>query len=331
MAHPFLSIVIPTKNRAATVVRTIEALTEQRTPAGGMELIVVDDRSSDSTLSSLRTLAARGPLPLSVLRGNGRGPASARNAGVAAAVGEIVLFLGDDTRPAEVSLLERHAGFHRLRPQQGYAVLGRVTWDDAQSVTPFMHWLECGGPQFAYHRLARGAVDASSYFYTAHVSLKRELFERAGGFDERFPGAAVEDLELGVRLEKLGTELDYQPDLLVLHDHATSLARSLARTEAIGRSSALYNHLHPERPHPGIKPARGLRWRLLRIAAPALAAGRRGVLPEDAVRPAWRMLHLAAYERGYRHAEAERGGAGRASGPHASRASSSRRPTSPSS
>ena len=263
--------------------------------------------------------------PVRSLRGAGRGAASARNAAAAAAAGSVLLFLGDDTRPADPSLLARHAELHRLRPQDEYAVLGRVTWSDDQDVTPFMYWLEHGGPQFAYDTLAPGRVDASSYFYTAHVSVKRRLFEASGGFDERFPGAAVEDIELGVRFELLGIELDYRPDLLVLHDHATALAGSLARTEGIGRAAVLYNELQPTRPHAALAPPSGFLWRLVRCAAPAVAAGKRGLLPENAVRPAWRLLHLAAYARGYRD------GAARASGPHARRASSSRRPASPSS
>jgi GT2 family glycosyltransferase len=168
-----------------------------------------------------------------------------------------------------------------------------------------MRWLENGGPQFHYYELEPGSVDGTSYFYSSHASLKRSLFERAGGFDERFPSAAVEDTELGVRLTEAGLELDYHPELLVLHDHPTTPAQSLRRSAAVGRSAALYNRLRPDRPHPGVQEPRGLAWSAVRTTAPLLGSMAELPLPPGVRERVWLAMTRGGYARGYKLGAAE--------------------------
>jgi GT2 family glycosyltransferase len=295
-----LSVVIPTKDRVAALTRTLDALEGQRADGAGLEVLVVDNGSGDGTPDVVRRRAEGPGLPIRLLEQPDGGPAAARNAGAAAASGEVLLFLGDDTEPADAGLLRAHLDLHAARPEPDYGVLGRITWTPRAPVTPFMRWLENGGPQFHYGELEPGPVDATSYFYSSHASVKRALFERVGGFDERFPAAAVEDTELGVRLAEAGLELDYHPELLVLHDHPTTPAQSLRRAVAVGRSAALYNELRPDRPHPGVQPPRGPAWSAVRLAAPLLGAAGRLPLPPGLREPVWLAMTRAGYARGYR-------------------------------
>lgn len=292
-----LSVVIPTKDRADALARTLDALEAQDAGDAELEAIVIDNGSSDGTIAQVRRRT--GTLPIRLLEQPRGGPAAARNAGVEAARGEVLLFLGDDTEPADEGLLRAHLGLHAARPEPGYGVLGRITWTPRQPVTPFMRWLENGGPQFHYCRLEPGPVDAASYFYSSHASLKRAIFEQVGGFDVRFPTAAVEDTELGVRLADGGLELDYHPELLVLHDHPTTPAQSLRRSVAVGRSAALYNELRPDRPHPGVRAPHGLAWSAVRAAAPLLGALARLPLPKGLRERVWLAMTRAGYARGY--------------------------------
>lgn len=211
----------------------------------------------------------------------------------------MVLFLGDDMTPATEHLVARHTALHADLPSAG-AILGRVAWDSRRAVTPFMRWLTASGIQFAFEQLEPGRVDPGRFFYSSHVSIARELLLAVGGFDERFPHAAGEDVELGVRLAEAGIVLEYYPDLLVLHDHPTTLPDSLARAERVGAAAAHYRRLHPGRPHPDARPAVGLRWRVAEGLAPTLQAWARLPVPAPLRAPAWRVLHLAAYAKGYR-------------------------------
>jgi glycosyltransferase involved in cell wall biosynthesis len=300
-----LSVVIPTKDRARALSRTLAALEAQQASGANLEAIVVDNGSSDETVEQVRDRAAGAAIPIRLLEQPDGGPAAARNAGAKAARGEVLLFLGDDTEPEDPGLLRAHLDLHATRPQEPYGVLGRITWSPRSPVTPFMRWLENGGPQFHYCKLNPGRVDAASYFYSSHASIKRSFFERIGGFDERFPTAAVEDTELGVRLADAGLELDYHPELLVLHDHPTTPAQSLRRSIAVGRSAALYNRLRPDRPHPSIQAPRGFAWSAVRAAAPLLGAIARLPLPKDAREQVWMAMTRGGYARGYRMGQAE--------------------------
>jgi glycosyltransferase involved in cell wall biosynthesis len=295
-----LSVVIPTKDRAAALARTLDALEAQRAGGASLEVVVVDNGSGDGTPAQVRAREGDAALPIRLLEQPEGGPAAARNAGVAAADGEVLLFLGDDTEPADEGLLRAHLDLHIAQPEATYGALGRITWTPRAPVTPFMRWLENGGPQFHYCDLAPGPVDAASYFYSSHASVKRAFFERIGGFDERFPTAAVEDTELGVRLADGGLVLDYHPELLVLHDHPTTPDQSLRRSIAVGRSAALYNRLRPDRPHPGVQEPQGIAWSAVRLAEPLIGALARLPLPRGLRERVWLGMTRAAYARGYR-------------------------------
>jgi glycosyltransferase involved in cell wall biosynthesis len=296
MAEPRISVVIPTRDRRATLLETLDALDAQDLPAGDAELIVVDNGSTDGTPEAL---AARtpGPFGLQVLREARPGPAAARNRGWEAARAPLVLFLGDDMIPAGPGLLAGHLA------HGGAAVLGRVTWRPDRPVTPFMAWLEHGGPQFPFDTLAPGPVEPAKYLFTSNVSLPRAAVAEAGGFDERFPFAAVEDAELGVRLQQRGLTLVYDPALLVHHDHPQDPVAYVGRMERSGASAALLQALHPGDTTATL-PAGGSRWGLLRRLHPVLRQAVR--LPWRGALGArvWSAACVAGYARGLERAEA---------------------------
>jgi len=294
-----LSVVIPTRNRLVTLLRTLDRVLGQEAPGDGFEVIVVDNGSTDDTPSSLAALERRSGGGLRTVSEPLRGPAAARNAGAAAARGDVLLFLGDDTEPAADDLLAEHSALHAARPEHEYAVLGRVVWDERRTVTPLMRWLDTG-PQFAYELLSPGPVDVAGYFYTAQVSLKKAAFDAAGGFDTRFPYAAVEDMELGLRLRRRGVVLDYHPELLVLHSHPTTLDRWLERMRLVGQSAALLERIQPNDPSPTVSMPTGPLYAGVRVAAPVFRRFDRPAGPRWLQRLRWRILHHAAYARGYR-------------------------------
>jgi glycosyltransferase involved in cell wall biosynthesis len=295
-----LSVVIPTRDRRGVLLETLRSLVAQDVPNGGFEVVVVDNGSTDGTADAVRGLQASSEVPLELVAEPEAGPARARNAGVAAARGELIMFLGDDTAAEAADLLARHAQLHAERPDWRYAIQGRATWMPDRQITPLMEWLERSGFQFDFDRFAPGPIDPVVAFYTAHVSLKRRLFEESGEFDTRFPWAAVEDTELGLRLDRLGIELDYHPELLVLHDHPTTLAASLRRMERVGRSAALLHRIHPDWDRAELASPDGWRWRALRGAGSLVEAAGRIPLPDRARDRVWKLAHLAAYARGYR-------------------------------
>jgi GT2 family glycosyltransferase len=298
--EPILSVIIPTKDRASVLGATLTALSEQTLVVEGeAEIVVADNGSADRTPALLRELGERLPHLTALAQPRG-GPAAARNAAATAARGKVLLLLGDDTAPAGPDLLSAHAALHREQPDPTYACLGRIEWTPRPRPTEFMRWLDSGGPQFHYWELSAGDVDPSNYFYSSHLSLKRSLFKSVGGFDERFPFAAVEDTDLGTRLGDRGVSLDYRPELVVLHNHPTSLATSLRRTRRVGRCAALYNSLHPGEPHPRVRGPRPVAGLAAAVAAPVLAAAAHAPVPKRLRERIWSLAHRSSYAVGYR-------------------------------
>lgn len=95
-ALPLVSIIIPVRDRAHRIRTAVASIAEQDWPV--KEIVVIDDGSRDATLQTLHELAATTDVKLLVLAQANSGAAAARNAGVRAAEGEIVVFLDSDDR-----------------------------------------------------------------------------------------------------------------------------------------------------------------------------------------------------------------------------------------
>jgi GT2 family glycosyltransferase len=292
-------VIIPTKDRSAQLRLTVEALFEQQCDED-FEIVVVDNGSTDDTRQVLERLSETSPVPMSWEIEPRPGPASARNTAVRRSSGEILLLLGDDTEPASEDLLQRHVSLHRQGADASRGVLGRMAWSPKSEITEFMAWLDDGGPQFHFFEIDPGPVDPGAFFYSSHLSLRREVFFSVGGFDERFPFAAFEDSELGTRLAATGWVLEYHPELLAWHDHPTTIETSLDRAERAGRSAAIYNAIHPDDNNSRIREPSRLKRALAVVGSRPVAAVCHLPVPIEVKRRIWMLAHRFHFARGYR-------------------------------
>ncbi|HEX2185335.1 MAG TPA: glycosyltransferase [Chloroflexota bacterium] len=218
MVDPFISVVVPTYNRRASLLRLLPALGGQSYPAEQFEVIVVDDGSSDGTPDAVRRLEL--PYRLHVLiQDTNQGPAAARNRGVEHARGVIVLFLDDDVVPL-ADLVARHAQLHKV--QLGVVVVGPMMAPREWPRPAWVRWEE-DMLERQYHEMLAGKYPCTPrQFYTANASLRRADFEAVGGFDPAFKRA--EDVELAYRLRDRGARFVFNPHAQVLHYAARSFA-----------------------------------------------------------------------------------------------------------
>ncbi len=244
MAGDRASIVIPTFNRLHDLRIVVAAVARQiAETACGCQVIVVDDGSDDGTGAWLDAHGAASGL--TVIHQANRGPACARNRGVDAAHGDIVLFLGDDTEP-QPGWLREHLEAHRLHGGAvEIAVLG-YTGFPGDGSSPFLRWINEYGAQFGYSLIERPTDVPFNFFYTSNISLSRSLFEELGGFREDFPAAAWEDIEFAFRATRMGLTLRYVPRARCVHHHRIRVGSFCARQRTSGRSAAIFAGLHPE-------------------------------------------------------------------------------------
>ena len=239
---PPISVMLPTFRRPDALERTLAALERQSLAVSEYEVIVVDDGSRDGTGSNLQDFAqtTEARFLYIMLRDNG-GPARARNFGLSRCRGEVILIIGDDIEPAP-DLIERHLRFHRQNPGDTHALLGHVSFPEEPRPSEFMKWLERGGRKyfFNYADLMPGQEAGPLFFYTCNVSLKRRLLEKSGWFDESFPHASHEDLELGYRLADQGMVLVYDRQAHGYHHHMLSIEGVTRRIYLMGYSAELF-------------------------------------------------------------------------------------------
>lgn len=191
-----LSVVIPTCDRPDALRDCLRRLQPdaQTYPRSNYEIVVSDD---GRRISAAAELGAEFPDVMWVA-GPRRGPAANRNAGAAAARGEVVVFLDDDCLP-EPALLATYA--RAFADPVLRAAEGRIRADRPQrrmdEESPIN---ETGG-----------------CFWSCNIAVRRAFFLEIGGFDERFPAAAMEDVELRERILRLGPPIVFLPEALVIH------------------------------------------------------------------------------------------------------------------
>ncbi|PWN05340.1 glycosyltransferase family 2 protein [Rhodohalobacter mucosus] len=184
-SDPTVSVIIPTRNRADSVLNAVESVFRQTYPA--IEIIVVDDASDDSTKEALATLS--GPFPVKILRNNTpRGAAASRNIAIEHANGSFISGLDDDDLwdPERIRVLYEHfkAGFSAVTSYDRmiYGKKSRV-WKKKR---------EIAFEDLLYYNMAGN-----------QLLTKKEYIIEAGGYDESLP--AAQDYDLWIRLtERFG-------------------------------------------------------------------------------------------------------------------------------
>jgi glycosyltransferase involved in cell wall biosynthesis len=239
MAHqPELTVVIPTYNRLDTLRHVVPSLLRSTLRAERYEIVVADSNSNDGTREYLAGVAREYPR-VRHFPGPYTGRAMARNAGIAAARGEIVMFTDADII-ASPDLLERHLD-HHLR-KRDIAVVGMEL--QVSSLDEYERLRAHPSERRPLHPDGRKRL-SWLYFLTGNASVRRSDLVRLGAFDENFTGYGHEDLELGYRLQKAGITIVYEPRAIDYHWHPVPYAEQKDKMKLAGRSTVRFYRKHP--------------------------------------------------------------------------------------
>lgn len=227
-----ISVVINTKDRAESLRLCLGALQAQTLDPSRWEIVVIDDGSRDDSAETVAKAYSGGSRCRVIRRPHG-GCSSARNAGIDAAVARYILFLGDDVL-TEPDLLAEHLAAHGRWPRA--AIVGPYEWEREVPSVVFREFVDTC--RFRKIKDPRNAT--WRFFYTGNASVERAALQEVGGFDENFFRYAWEDMDLGVRLEKAGLKIIYDPRARAEHNHPFASLDSLCRAEREQSFSACY-------------------------------------------------------------------------------------------
>ncbi|MBD2137125.1 glycosyltransferase family 2 protein [Anabaena sp. FACHB-1237] len=232
----FFSVVIPTYNRLPILQKCLQAL-ESQTFTGDYEIILVDDGSTDGTIDWLQQNQQNFNHVKYFVQNHG-GPAIARNLGVEKAQGDIIIFIDSDLVVLS-DFLQSHyqaliTGKQKLKSDKFFtygAVINTANFENPTSepykITDF----------------------SAAFFATGNVAIPKHWLETAGLFDINFQLYGWEDLELGVRLKKLGLQLIKCPQAVGYHWHpAFNLAqipKLIDQEIQRGKMGVLFYQKHP--------------------------------------------------------------------------------------
>ena len=238
-APPTVSLLVCTRNRAAALPRLLDSVTRAADQPGApaIEVVVVDNGSTDATHDRLTAWQAQQRFPVRILRSDRPGLARARNAGLAAVRGAIVAMTDDDCRlhPDYFGALARC--FTAL---DGPAIIGGRILPGNPDDLPITVKLE-DHPMIALPDRFPGG-----FVMGANLAMTRDVVHRVGAFDERFgagaPFRAAEDTDYLLRAQAVGIAVRYDPYVVVDHHHGRRLAaeeRALLAGYSVG-DGALY-------------------------------------------------------------------------------------------
>jgi mycofactocin system glycosyltransferase len=250
---PPVSVIIPVRNRPKDIAACLESLDRVIYPREKMDVIVVDDASTDDTPE----VVARFPAKLISLKDRRQAP-SCRNTGAAAAKGEILAFIDSDCLADPLWLKGLVPAFEN--PEVG--VVGGLV--DSAMVGNGLDRYEQVKSSLKIASWFKRSDGAERFFYVPSCNLlaRRDLFFQLGGFREDF--LVGEDVDFCWRAEDQGRLIDYQPVGKVFHRHRNRIKDFCIRRFEYGTSEPLLQQRHDSRVKRFVLlPAPALFWALI--------------------------------------------------------------------
>jgi len=232
---PGVTVIVPAYNARRTIGICLRALERQDYPQDRLQVIVVDDGSTDGTSDGYHYLKLPGNFTM-IQHAENRGLATARNTGIRNAQGEILIFLDADMEVGR-DFIARHVA-HYSKP----AVIGIVSAIEPAPALPrdkYQRYI------YESRRGARGVGPGHplpfQYFIFGMTSVRKSALMQIGGFDVGIRQYGGEDTEMAYRLwRRFPLGLYYDPAIKVVHHHYRSLPQVLQAVRDFGRQVLPY-------------------------------------------------------------------------------------------
>jgi GT2 family glycosyltransferase len=222
MILPTVAVIIPTRNRHQLLKRCLDRLIPDVGSPSNCSIVVSDDGDASVTREVLDGKLAI----VQVVQGPHRGPSANRNCGAANTKAEMLVFLDDDCIPDQ-NLIATYQDAAMRNPRIG-VFEGRISaTEDAGSFADAIPANETGG-----------------YLWSCNFAIRRDLFVKINGFDDRYPFAAMEDVDLHLRVKRYSKVL-FLPHARVWHEPEPRIGWRIVRHHSL--SVVLFLHMHGPR------------------------------------------------------------------------------------
>jgi glycosyltransferase involved in cell wall biosynthesis len=235
---PRVSVLIPTRQRRALLHRALLALGRQTAAPDVFEVIVAVNGASDGTPAMLASLAPA--FRLRAIEVGAPGRASALNAALACATGEVVVFLDDDME-ATPGFVDAHARAHEAAERLG--IVGAAPIARGAHARLAERYV---AERFDRHlrKLAQLETVGPGDFYSGNFSVRRSVVAALGGFDGGYTTYGNEDRDLAVRLIAAGVVLRFSADATALQRYTKGARELLVDHFEKGRSAVRFRRVH---------------------------------------------------------------------------------------
>lgn len=233
MNRPETSIVIPVYNDPAGITTTLKSVLANTTTA---EIVVVDNNSSDTTPDVAADYAEAHETISLVFERNIQSSYAARNTGLKHASCDVVCFLDADQQVTD-GWLEN--ALDRLIEREAHYLAPNIELQLSDDPSPTARYNYVSGFPI------KGFLEQHHYAPTSCLFVTRDLIEDVGTFDERLVSGG--DLEFGNRVYEAGYDLEYAPDVTVIHPTRDSFRALFERNVRIGRGHCQLQRYYPDR------------------------------------------------------------------------------------
>jgi succinoglycan biosynthesis protein ExoA len=232
MDAPFVTVIVPVRNEAMCIERTLTKLATQDYPAQRFELLVADGRSTDNTVEIVGQMQDR--FPNIVLFDNPKRLSSAaRNLGVRHGRGDYFIVIDGHCDINDAGYLRKMVDAFRT---SGADCLGRPQPLEIASPSALQQAIALARRSWLGHNPSSHIYSSQSGFVKASsvaVAYHRRVFEQVGGFDERFD--ACEDVEFNHRVDEAGLKCWFAPEIAVHYHPRSSIPGLMRQMNRYGR------------------------------------------------------------------------------------------------
>jgi GT2 family glycosyltransferase len=227
-----VTIQLCTYNRAALLERVLDGCFEQTADPDSYEVVLVNDGSSDDTPAAIERARQRATCRFEVIDQQNSGLAKGRNAGIARATGERIIFIDDDVLPTP-NFVEEHLRSHDAAPLA--IVRGGAINVESFDTLPPATW--------------RLKDYSGNFFWTTNVSVPLQTIRAIGGFNDTFAEYGWEDIDVGLRLRQGGVKAVFNPKALVYHwkprPRSGNVEKMIRQARAQARTAVQLAQIHP--------------------------------------------------------------------------------------